>query len=383
MSTSYWKRKSFLLILLLGAGLVLFASGVALRSFMLQNQQRAEINLPPGFHISTFAEVKDARSMAWGDEGTLFVGTREAGNVYAIRDTNGDYRADVVYTIAEGLQMPNGVAFRNGSLYVAEVSRIHRFDDIETNLNDPPKSVIIRDDLPSETHHGWKYIAFGPDGKLYVPVGAPCNICKSDSIYASILQMDPDGSNLKIFAQGIRNTVGLTWEPNTDVLYFTDNGRDWLGDNNPPDELNRAPQKGMHFGYPYCHGGDLPDPKFGEEAGCDEFEPPFQKLGPHVAALGIKFYTGDQFPATYHNQIFIAEHGSWNRSSPIGYRISLVRLNEEGKPTSYETFAGGWLQGHRKTGRPVDILLMKDGSMLVSDDYGNKIYRISYGDDVE
>jgi glucose/arabinose dehydrogenase/protein-S-isoprenylcysteine O-methyltransferase Ste14 len=338
-----------------------------------------KIQLPPGFRIDLYASgVKGARSLALGPAGVLFVGTRDEGKVYAIVDKNGDQKADEIITIAMGLNMPNGVAYRDGALYVAEVSRILRFDNIADRLYNPPKPVIVSKAFPSERHHGWKYIAFGPDGLLYVPVGAPCNVCdKKDGRYASIMRMKPDGKGLEIFASGVRNTVGFDWHPETKELWFTDNGRDWMGDDRPPDELNRAPQKGMHFGFPYCHGGDIPDPSYGKNRNCSQYTPPAMKLGPHVAALGMKFYTGAMFPAEYRKQIFIAEHGSWNRSVPIGYRITLVRLDKN-RAVSYETFAEGWLQGTKAWGRPVDVLVMPDGALLVSDDQAGVIYRISY-----
>jgi len=276
------------------------------------------------------------------------------------------------------LNMPNGVAFRDGSLYVTEVNRVLRYDNIESRLKNPPKPVIVNNNFPKDTHHGWKFIRFGPDDKLYVPVGAPCNVCeRSHKIYSSITRMNPDGSNLEIFAHGVRNTVGFDWHPKTGELWFTDNGRDWLGDNLPPDELNRASKKGLHFGFPYCHGGSIADPEFGGKRTCKEFVPPSMTLGPHVAALGMRFYTGKMFPARYRHQIFIAEHGSWNRTSPIGYRISLVRLNGN-QAKSYEVFAEGWLKSGRAWGRPVDVLVMPDGALLVSDDRAGVIYRISY-----
>lgn len=336
------------------------------------------IHLPEGFKINVFAEdVPHARSLEWSPDGILFAGTRE-DKVYAILDTNQDYRADKVITIAEGLFMPNGVAFREGALYVAEVNRVLRFDQIEKNLENPPDPVVISDQFPDDEHHGWKFIRFGPDGKLYIPVGAPCNICKPDyDKYANIQRMNPDGSGLEVFAVGIRNTVGFDWNPETQVLWFTDNGRDLLGDNRPPDELNRAPEAGMHFGYPFCHGKNISDPQFGEGHDCSEFTAPAIELGPHVAALGMRFYTGQMFPEEYRNQIFIAEHGSWNRSEKIGYRISLVRL-QGNNAVSYQTFAEGWLQGESAWGRPVDLEVLPDGSMLVSDDKSGTIYRISY-----
>jgi len=316
--------------------------------------------------------------MTLGSNGTLFVGTREKGRVYALLDHNNDNKADELITIARGLYMPNGVAFRNGSLFVAEVNRVLRFDEIETRLNDPPTPAVVYDGLPRDKHHGWKFIRFGPDGMLYIPVGAPCNVCeKDDERYATITRIKPDGTGLEIFAQGVRNTVGFDWHPETKELWFTDNGRDWLGDDLPPDELNHAPRKGLHFGFPYCHGKNIPDPKFGSKSPCREFVPPARELGPHVAALGMRFYTGNMFPAKYRNQIFIAEHGSWNRSTPIGYRITLVRI-QNNRAVKYEAFAEGWFGGSRAWGRPVDVLVMPDGALLVSDDRGNAIYRISY-----
>jgi len=337
------------------------------------------ITLPPGFHISIYANnVKGARSMALSPKGVLFVGTRDYKTVYAIVDTNKDFTADKIYTIANNLNVPNGVAFKNGSLFVAEVNRILRYDDIENRLEYPPKPVVVYNKFPGIFHHGWKFIRFGPDGRLYVPVGAPCNICLSkEKIFATITRMDIDGSNFEIFAKGIRNSVGFDWNPVTKVLWFTDNGRDMLGDNIPPDELNRAPEKGLHFGYPFFHGNGIPDPEFGKGKDPSNYTAPVQKLGPHVASLGMRFYTGNMFPAKYKNQIFIAEHGSWNRSEKIGYRITVVKLVNN-KPISYKPFATGWLKGNTVSGRPVDLQIMPDGSMLVSDDYSGVIYRIYY-----
>lgn len=337
------------------------------------------VSLPEGFAIQVFAkDVPGARSMVLGDDGTLFVGTRSAGKVYAVKDTNDDFKADSVITIASGLNSPNGVAFRNGSLYVAEIHRVIRFDNIEKSLSNPPKPVVINDSFPREKHHGWKFIAFGPDGKLYIPVGAPCNNCLSkDKRFASIMRMNPDGSGLEVFSNGVRNTVGFDWHPDSKILYFTDNGRDWMGDNRPPDELNVAPRKGMHFGYPFCHGKDVLDPEFGSGKSCSEYTPPLRELGPHVAALGMRFYTGNQFPDKYRNSIFIAEHGSWNRSTPIGYRVTMVSLKGQEAPT-YQVFAEGWLEGASAWGRPVDVLVYTDGSLLVSDDRDGTVYRIFY-----
>lgn len=337
------------------------------------------IKLPQGFAISLYAaNVQNARSLTLGSAGTVFVGSLHAGNVYAVTDRNQDHKADKVSVIAQGLNAPNGVAFRDGALYVAEINRILRFDNIEARLDNPPQPVVVNDTLPKDRHHGWKFIRFGPDGLLYVPVGAPCNVCEpNDERYASLLRMNPDGSELAVFARGIRNTVGFDWHPDTKVLWFTDNGRDMLGDDAPPDELNHASEKGMHFGFPYCHGGDIPDPRFGEKRKCDEFTPPALRLGPHVAAIGMRFYTGAMFPPAYRNQIFIAEHGSWNRSSPLGYRIALARFAGDGA-MKYEVFAEGWLQHGRPWGRPADVQVMPDGALLVSDDFADAIYRISY-----
>jgi len=335
------------------------------------------INLPPGFEISVFADnVPNARAMARGGQGTLFVGSMHAGNVYAIIIRNN--KAVKTLTVASGLTMPVGVAFRGGALYVSEVSRILRFDNIEASLEKPPRPVIISDRFPSETHHGWKFIAFGPDGMLYVPVGAPCNVCNPDSgLYANLMRLKADGSRLEVFARGIRNSVGFDWHPETKELWFTDNGHDRLGDDIPSDELNHAPTPGMHFGFPYCHQGDLPDPQFGALRRCAEFTPPVVKLGPHVAALGMRFYTGNMFPAEYRNSIIIAEHGSLHRSRKIGYRLARVALSGN-KPVKHEVFAEGWLQGQSAWGRPVDVLIMPDGALLVSDDHAGAIYRISY-----
>ena len=341
-----------------------------------------KIKLPDGFKIETYAmDVPNARSMCLSPNGTLFVGTRGKGDVYAIKDTDGDFKADKFHILAKGLNMPNGVAFRNGSLYVAEVNRILRYDQIESRLENPPAPVVVYDQFPTETHHGWKYIAFGPDGKLYVPVGAPCNICEPEKeIFASITRMNPDGTGLEVVQKGIRNTVGFAWHPATKELWFTDNGRDWMGDDLPACELNRAPKDHLHFGYPYCHQGDLADPEFGAKHPCSDFMPPAQKLGPHTAPLGMEFYTGTQFPEAYRNQIFIAEHGSWNRSKKIGYQISLVTLDAQFKAIKYEPFANGWLDTQKDEvwGRPVDIEHLPDGSILVSDDFADAIYRISY-----
>lgn len=340
----------------------------------------SKIRLPAGFTISYFAKgVKSARELAVGPDGTVYVGTKD-DKVYALPDRNKDGRADEVVTLVTGLNSPNGVAVRNGALYVAEINRILRYDNIAARLRQKPTPTVVYGSLPNKEWHGYRYIAFGPDGKLYVPVGAPCNSCLPEQpIYATINRMNADGSGLETFAYGVRNTVGFDWSPQDKALWFTDNGRDQLGDNLPADELNRATAPGQHFGFPYYFAGDVADPQFGRGKSADTYVKPARKLGPHVAALGMKFYTGKQFPAQYRNQIFIPEHGSWNRSNKIGYRISLVRLDATGKQArSYEIFAEGWLQGQTPWGRPVCLLVLPDGSLLVSDDQNDAVYRISY-----
>ncbi len=332
------------------------------------------IKLPPGFEIGVFADdVPGARSLALGRSNVLFVGTLTKGSVYAVRYR--DAKATQTITIASGLRMPNGVALKDGALYVADVNRILRFNDIESHL-DNPQSVVVTDRFPRDIHHGWKFIRFGPDGWLYVPVGAPCNICEPDSRHGLVSRIKPDGSGYEVFARGVRNSVGFDWDPRTKELWFTDNGRDWLGDDLPSDELNHAPRAGMHFGYPYCHQGDTVDPELGKRP-CSEFTPPAVKLGPHVAALGMRFYTGTQFPQEYRNNIFVAEHGSWNRAKKIGYRIVRVVVDGE-RAVKHEVFAEGWLKDESAWGRPVDLEVMPDGSLLVSDDHAGVIYRIAY-----
>jgi glucose/arabinose dehydrogenase len=345
-----------------------------------QSLPLSTIKLPPGFKIDVFAEVQDARSMAVSPSGIVYVGNKDKDKVYAVKDTDGDNKADKKWVIASGLNMPNGVAFHEGDLYIAEVSRILKIVGIESKLENPPKPSVVNDDYPRESHHGWKYIAFGPDGKLYVPVGAPCNICESkNEIYATITRLNKDGSGREIFARGIRNSVGFTWHPETKELWFTDNGRDSMGDNIPSCELNHAPKAGMHFGYPYCHEGSVKDPEFGNKRPCGDFSGPADKLGPHVAPLGLKFYNGNMFPESYKNQIFVAEHGSWDRSKKSGHNVSIVRFNNN-RVSGHEIFASGWLNDatQKVWGRPVDILVLKDGSILISDDQAGVIYRVTY-----
>ncbi len=335
------------------------------------------LRLPEGFRVQVFAaELEGARSLELGGEGTVFVGSRAAGNVYALRDTDGDGVSDERHVIASGLRSPNGVAFRDGDLYVAEISRVLRFAAIESRLDEPPEPEVIRDDLPDDEDHGWKFIAFGPDERLYVPVGAPCNVCeREDERYAALLRMNPDGSDLEIYAEGVRNTVGFDWHPETGELWFTDNGRDGMGDDVPPDELNHAPREGLHFGFPYCHGR-IPDPEI-EGKTCAETVAPEVTFAAHVAALGMRFYDHEAFGARYRHGAFVAQHGSWDRDDPVGYRIVFVPF-EGGMPSGEpEPFAEGWLDGLISWGRPVDVLVLEDGSLLVSDDKSDAVYRIA------
>ena len=315
--------------------------------------------------------------MTLGDSGTVFVGTQSEGSVYAVRDRDGDGRADQRFEIDRDLHMPNGVAFRDGALYVAAVRQVLRYDGVEQRLDNPPEPMMVRSDFPEDSWHGWRFIAFGPDGKLYMAIGAPCNSCQQeDERYATIVRMNPDGSALEIVARGVRNSVGFDWHPLSGELWFTDNGRDWLGNDAPPDELNRVVAVGDHFGFPYCHGATIPDEEFTDRS-CEEFVPPIQALDPHVASLGMRFYTGTMFPAGYRGQIFIAEHGSWNRFPPSGYRITIVKLDGD-RAVSYEPFAEGWLRAGRASGTPVDLLILPDGSILLSDDRAGRIYRVTY-----
>jgi glucose/arabinose dehydrogenase len=339
-----------------------------------------QLKLPPGFTVSIFADnLPNARSMALGDNGVIFVGTGAEGVVYAVQDSNKDGLADKRYVIASQLYMPNGVAYKDDTLYVAEVNRIIRFEHISQQLVHPPKPVVVYDQFPSEQHHGWKYLRFGPDSKLYTSVGAPCNICVPDkAIYSSLVRLNTDGSGFELLARGIRSSVGYDWQPDTGALFFTDNGRDYLGDDLPPDELNQWTTVGEHFGFPYCHGGDTPDPEFSADKKCRQFTPPVWKFKAHIAPLGLRFYRGKQFPAEYQHQLFVAQHGSWNRSEPQGYRVALVKF-KQGKPISEQIFVDGWLTKNNEVlGRPVDILEMPDGSLLISDDKLGVIYKVEY-----
>lgn len=341
----------------------------------------ANLTLPAGFSIEVYsADVPNARSLALGPKGVVFVSNRSEDKVSALVDSNGDQHVDGVKVVARGLKTPNGIAYRNGTLFIAEVGRLLRIDGIDGKLDDPPKPQLVTDQLPKETWHGWRYIRFGPDGWLYMPIGAPCNLCeRDDARFATISRMKPDGTGLEVFASGVRNSVGYDWNPLTKELWFTDNGRDELGDDQPGDELNRASKPGQHFGFPYCHQGNLLDPAFGKGKSCANYEPPARVLGAHVAGLGLRFYTGKMFPEKYRNAIILAEHGSWNRSHKSGYRVMVAQL-EGNKVTSYEPLVKGWLneQTDEVSGRPVDVETLDDGSLLISDDYRGAVYRVTY-----
>lgn len=360
----------------LKAGPLLLVFLLSVQGSALADVDLDDIKLPRGFEIEIYAHVPHARSLTLGYNGVVFVSNRRADSVYALVP-HGDAMAQVIQ-VAKDLDMPNGIAFYNADLYVAENSRLLVYRNIMARLTQMPAPEVIDIGLPGERHHGWRYIGFGPDNKLYVAVGAPCNICDRDSEgFAQIWRMNADGSGKEVYARGVRNSVGFTWHPDTGEMWFTENGRDMLGDDLPPDELNRAPRPGLHFGYPFCHGGEFLDPEFGGGQHCESYVAPALQLGPHVAALGLRFYTGNNFPEEYHGQLFIAEHGSWNRSKKTGYRVMQVTF-EDGKPGSYEPFARGWLKGNRVSGRPVDLLVMPDGSLLVSDDHAGLVYRIYY-----
>jgi len=334
----------------------------------------SKLKLPPGFSIGVWADgISNARAMAWGSKGTLFLGSRVAGNVYAVVDQGGKRQVKV---IAKGLTQPSGVAFRDGALYVATIPTLLKFENIEANLDSPPAAKVVYE-YPKDAHHNWRYLSFGPDGKLYFNMGAPCNICMPPETHANISRINPDGTGFEYVARGVRNSVGHDFHPVTKELYFTNHGRDWLSDDVPNDTLHHAPKVGLHFGYPYCHQGDVLDPDFGQGRSCSEFAPPLLKLGPHVAAMGIRFYTGSQFPAEYRNRAFIALKGSWNRTQKSGYKIMTVEL-KPGAPPKYEVFLDGCNEGNTVLCRPTYIEWMPDGSMLVSDDYHGAIYRISY-----
>jgi len=335
-----------------------------------------QLKLPKGFKIDVFSSgIANARSLRIGDKGTVFVSNRVLDKVYAIVERNGKRETKV---IASGLDRPNGLAFHNGTLYIGEGTKMSKLDKIEDNIDNPGKPVVIYSDLPNYQSHGWKFIAIGPDNKLYINVGAPCNICIPPEENAQIRRINLDGSGAEVFARGVRNSVGFDWHPITKDFYFTDNGRDWLSEDLPEDELNRVTKVGQHFGFPYCHQGNFTDREMGWGRSCDEFTPPVALLGPHSAALGMRFYTGNMFPREYRNAIFIARHGSWNRTKKIGGDVVVAKLNVDGTVKSVEPFITGFLRNNEFWGRPVDVHVMKDGSMLISDDHAGAVYRVTY-----
>jgi glucose/arabinose dehydrogenase len=340
-----------------------------------------KLHVPAGFKVEVFASgMASARSMAVGSNGTVFVGSRLVDKVYAVTKVNG---AEVVKVIASGLHRPNGVAFHNGSLYVAELSKIWRYDNIEANLDHPPAPVLIYDDLPTDEAHGWKFIAIGPDNKLYVPIGSPGNITLPPPTHAQIRRMDLDGKNVEKVAIGVRNSVGFDWNPVNGDLYFSNNGRDWVSEDIPNDTLHRVPadtKRTMNFGFPYCHQGNFTDPEYGWGHSCSEFDPPAALLGPHVASLGMRFYTGSMFPAAYKNAIFLARHGSWNRTTKLGGDVVVIKLKDDGSVASMEPFMTGFLENNTYHGRPVDVQALQDGSLLVSDDWNGAVWRVSYAE---
>ncbi|MEM7431326.1 MAG: PQQ-dependent sugar dehydrogenase [Pseudomonadota bacterium] len=342
-----------------------------------QPSDLSHVRLPDGFAIEVYAEVPAARAMVEGADGTVFVSTRRDDVVYAVLDNNaGEGGSREVLVLDDGLDMPNGIAYKDGDLYVAELSRVLKYSSVDDQLRDMPEPEVLDIELNDERHHGWREIAFGPDGLLYISLGAPCNVCDRDG-FSKIVRMQPDGSEREDYALGVRNSVGFTWDPATDHLWFTDNGRDMLGDDLPPDELNYAPVKDGHYGFPFCHGGFFLDPQFGDGKNCDDYVAPAEKLGAHVASLGLDFYDGTEFPEAYQGRIFIAEHGSWNRTEKSGYRITTVTV-ENGQSVAYDVFADGFNEGNTVFGRPVDILVRADGSMLVSDDQAGLLYRVTY-----
>jgi glucose/arabinose dehydrogenase len=336
-----------------------------------------KLKVPKGFKVEVYAGgISNARTLRLGDKGTVFVGNRVFDKVYAIVDQGGKREVKV---IASGLDRPNGLAFHNGTLYVAEGSQISKLENIENNLDNPPKPVPIYNDMPKQQSHGWRYIGIGPDNKLYVNMGAPCNICEPPEGTAQIRRLNLDGTGVEVAARGVRNSVGFDWHPVSKELYFTDNGRDWFSEDLPHDELNRVTKTGQHFGYPYCHQGNIADREVGWGKSCDDYTAPVALMGPHSASLGMRFYTGKMFPPEFRNAIFIVRRGSWNKTKKIGGDVVVVKLNKDGTVKSMEPFLTGFLENNEYHGRPVDVLVMKDGSLLLSDDLSGAVYRISYG----
>ena len=340
-----------------------------------------KLQVPAGFKVEVWAEgIPEARSLALGDKGTVFVSNRLSKNVYAVVDKGGQRE---VKTLLKGLNAPNGIVFSKGTLFVAERGRITRYDGIEDRLDNPGEGTVVVDNLDptSQPGHFWKFMAMGPDGKLYFNIGSPQNITMPTYMQAAIMRVDPKTGVLEEYAHGVRNTVGFDWDPKTRHLWFTEHGRDWLGDDMPSDELNVSTRAGQNFGFPYCHQGDTLDPVYGKNRSCKEFTPPALKLGAHVAPLGMRFYSGKMFPKEYQGNIFIARHGSWNRTTKQGYDVIRVMVQGD-KAVKTEPFLTGFLTDEKADppmfGRPVDLLVMKDGALLVSDDYNGILYRISY-----
>jgi glucose/arabinose dehydrogenase len=343
------------------------------------------LQLPPGFEVEIWAHGNPgARMMTRGDKGTVFQGTRNIGRVYATMDKDGKRTSKV---IAEKLVQPNGVLFLNGSLYVAAINKVMRYDNIEDALAQDkiPTPVDMTDafKLPPEVHHNWKFLAFGPDKKLYIPVGSPCNLCEvNPGVHGQIRRYNLDGSGMEIVARGVRNSVGFDFHPKTGELWFTDNGRDWAGETGFEEELNRVPAKmvGAHFGFPYCHANGQPDPDIKVPNPCANVMLPVTTLGSHAAALGMRFYTGKMFPAEYRDAIFVARRGSWNKTEKNGYDVLTVKATADGKNAQVKPFLTGFLDKAKNEfwGRPVDVMLMPDGALLVADEENGAIYRVSY-----
>jgi glucose/arabinose dehydrogenase len=338
-----------------------------------------KLKLPPGFKIELWAHgMPGARAMARGDNGKIYIGTRAIGRVYEVTD-NGAQRTSRV--VASGLTQPAGVAFRNGSLYVMAINQVLRYDGIESNPAVAPVDMTAAFKLPPLQHHNWKYIRFGPDGKLYVPFGAPCNICEPTEEYAQIRRYNADGSGMEVIARGVRNTVGFDWHPQTQELWFSDHGRDWMGDDGPHDELNRMSRTGLNFGFPHCHASGVPDADLKKDKPCDGVTLPVADMGPHTAVMGVHFYTGNMFPADYRNALFVARKGSWNRTKKAGYDVVRVVTDAQGRNARMEPFITGFLdeQTQAFVGRPTYLLQLPDGSLLVSDEQMGAIYRVTHG----
>jgi glucose/arabinose dehydrogenase len=335
-----------------------------------------KLKVKAGFKIELYAAgVVNARTLSLGEKGTVFVGTRLEDKVHAILERNGKREVKVV---ASRLNRPNGIALHQGTLYIAELNQISKIEKIEDNLDLPPQPTLVLGDLPKEETHGWKTLTVGPDERLYFQVGAPCNICLPSERHGKIYRVGLDGKGLEVFASGIRQIVGMDWHPVLKQLYFSENARDWLSEDAPEDKLNRVTRPGQdNFGFPYCHQGNFPDPEFGWGRSCGEFTKPIALLGPHAAALGLKFFTSNGFGAEYRDAIFLARHGSWNRSIKFGGDVVAITLYGNGSVRSIEPFITGFIQNNAYIGRPVDVLPMQDGSLLVSDDFNGAVYRVS------